>query len=86
MSAALVLMLAVFAAACWVCGSPVRLAAAGGVLLAVHPAPVMVLTAAAAVTLMAFAAVTAYRTLRADGWHLVTVQRPDLAPGGGVAP
>ncbi|NVI93152.1 hypothetical protein [Actinomadura sp. BRA 177] len=81
------LTLAVLAAVvCWVCASPVRLAAAAGVLLVTHPAPTAALTAVTAVAVTGAAGVLAYRLLRAEGWHLVTVQRPNLvpAPVGGV--
>jgi hypothetical protein len=77
---AVLLTLAALAAVCWVCASPVRLAAAGGVLLLTHPAPTIALTAVAAVAVTAYAGRMAYRSLRAEGWHLVTVQRPDLVP------
>lgn len=81
---AVLLTLTVLAVACWVCASPVRLAAAGGVLLVTHPAPTAALTAVAAAAVTVAAAVLAYRALRAEGWHLVTVTRPNLAPAGGV--
>ncbi len=51
-------------------------------LLITHPAPTVALTTVAAVVVTAYAGHMAYRTLRAEGWHLVTVQRPDLAPVG----
>lgn len=84
---ALVLALIVLAAVWWVCASPVRLAAAGGVLLVTYPAPTFALTAVAVVAVTVAAGVFTVRTVRAEGWHLVTVQRPHLtpAPAGGVA-
>ncbi|SFP66804.1 hypothetical protein SAMN04489713_11668 [Actinomadura madurae] len=83
---AVLLTLAALAAFCWVCASPVRLAAAGGVLLVSHPVQTFALTAVAAVALTVAAVVFTVRTVRAEGWHLVTVQRPNLAPvpAGGV--
>lgn len=81
---AVLLTLAAFAAVCWLCASPVRLAAAGGVLLVTHPAPTAALTAVTAIAVTVAAGRMAYRSLRAEGWHLVTVQRPDFAPVGGV--
>lgn len=87
MTAALMTLTILAAAVCWVCASPVRLAVAAGVLLVTHPAPTLVLTAVAAVAVTAAAGRVVYRTLRAEGWHLVTVQRPGLAPApvGGVS-
>lgn len=88
------LTLAVLAAAvCWLCSSPVRLAAAGGVLLVTHPAPTLALTTLVTVGLAVAGGVLVYRSLRGEGWHLVTVYRPALAPAlapsaapiGGVA-
>ncbi|MFE9100167.1 hypothetical protein [Actinomadura geliboluensis] len=84
MTAVLLTLTVLAAAVCWVCASPVRLAAAGGVLLVTHPAPTVALTAVAAMALTVAAGMLTYRTLRAEGWHLVTVRRPDLAPVGGV--
>ncbi|MEU4827128.1 hypothetical protein AB0H37_35115 [Actinomadura sp. NPDC023710] len=81
---ALILVMTVLAAVCWLCVSPVRLLAAGGVLAVAHPAPTVALTALAVAALTVTAAVSVYRTLRAEGWHLVTVQRPNLAQAGGV--
>lgn len=86
MIAALLMLAALLAAVCWLCASPVRLAAAGGVLLVTHPVPTFALTAVAAVAVTVAAVVFTVRTVRAEGWHLVTVQRPNLAPApaGGV--
>ncbi|TDB87053.1 hypothetical protein [Actinomadura sp. 7K534] len=81
---ALILAVAVLAALCWLYVSPLRLAAAGGVLAVAHPVPTVALTALAVTAMTVAAAVSVYRTLRAEGWHLVTVQRPPLAPAGGV--
>ena len=84
MTAVLMTLTVLAAAVCWVCASPVRLAVAGGVLLVTHPASTAALTTVAALAVTVAAGRIAYRTLRAEGWHLVTVQRPDFAPAGGV--
>ncbi|MFG1856004.1 hypothetical protein ACGFJT_29520 [Actinomadura geliboluensis] len=84
---AVVLALAVFAAMCWLCLSPMRLAGAGAVLLITYPVPTFVLTTVAVLALAVGAARLAYRSLREGGWCLVTVQRPAYAMSraGGVA-
>jgi hypothetical protein len=84
---AVVLVLAVLAAVCWLCLSPMRLASAGAVLLITHPVPTFVLTTVAVLALAVAAARLAYRSLREGGWSLVTVQRPAYAMSraGGVA-
>ncbi|WP_412516475.1 hypothetical protein K8Z49_37885 [Actinomadura madurae] len=84
---ALILSLAVLAGLCWLTLSPVRLAGAGVVLLITHPVPTFALTAVVTVALTVAAARMAYRSLREDGWCLVTVQRPAFAVSraGGVA-
>ena len=84
---ALILALAVLAAACWLCLSPLRLAAAGAALLITHPVPTFALTAVAVLAVTVAAGRMAYRSLREGGWYLVTVQRPAFAVSraGGVA-
>ncbi|CNF02047.1 Uncharacterised protein [Mycobacterium tuberculosis] len=84
---AAVLALAVLAAACWLCLSPVRLAAAGVVLLITHPVPTFALTSVAALVLTVAGVRLVYRSLSDGGWYLVTVQRPAFAVSraGGVA-
>lgn len=81
------LISAVVAAVCWVCASPVRLVAAGGVLVVTHPVPTFALTAVTSVAVTVAAAVFTVRTVRAEGWHLVAVYRPAFAQSraGGVA-
>ncbi|WP_412519725.1 hypothetical protein K8Z49_17210 [Actinomadura madurae] len=83
---ALLLSLAVLAGLCWLSLSPFRLAGAGVVLLITHPVPTFALVTVVAVALTVAAARVAYRSLREDGWYLVTVQRPALAVSraGGV--
>ncbi|TDC72519.1 hypothetical protein E1285_45165 [Actinomadura sp. 7K507] len=87
MMTALALTLAALAAMCWLCLSPARLAAAGVALLLAHPAPTMVVTTVVTVALTMFAGRLIYRSLREDGWCLVTVHRPAFAASraGGVA-
>ncbi|KAB2380655.1 hypothetical protein [Actinomadura montaniterrae] len=88
---ALLLVLAVLAALAglgWLCLSPVRLGAAGAVLVAAHPAATIAVTAAVTAVLTVAAARMAYRSLREGGWCLVTVQRAAFAVSraGGVTP
>ncbi|TDC45052.1 hypothetical protein E1281_31675 [Actinomadura sp. KC345] len=85
MIAVLLTLAALAAAVCWLCASPARLALAGGVLLVTHPAPAMAVTVLVVAGVTVAGGVLAYRSLRAEGWHLVTVIRPGLAPVGGVA-
>ena len=87
MMTALALTLAVFAAVCWLCLSPVRLAVAGVVVLLAHPAPTFVVTVVVGAGLAVFAGRLAYRSLRDGGWWLVSVHRPAFAVSraGGVA-
>ncbi|WP_433138979.1 hypothetical protein ACQPZ8_38060 [Actinomadura nitritigenes] len=84
---ALFLFLAVLAAVGWLCLSPLRFAAAGAVLLIVHPVPTFALTAVAVLAVTVAAARMVCRSLRDGGWYLVTVQRPAFAVSraGGVA-
>ncbi|SPT59251.1 hypothetical protein [Actinomadura madurae] len=84
---ALFLSLAALAGLCWLSLSPFRLAGAGVALLITHPVPTFALTVVVAVALTVAAARMAYRSLREDGWCLVTVQRPALSVScaGGVA-
>ncbi|TYB47872.1 hypothetical protein [Actinomadura chibensis] len=63
----------------WLCSSPLRLAAAGGVLAFAHPVPVVAVAVVTAVAVIAVAGRVIYRSLRAEGWHLVTVHRPGYA-------
>ncbi|MCP9951423.1 hypothetical protein [Actinomadura madurae] len=56
-------------------------------LLITHPVPTFALTAVMTVALTVVAGRMAYQSLRADGWCLVTIQRPAFAVSraGGVA-
>ncbi|TDB79672.1 hypothetical protein E1264_35195 [Actinomadura sp. KC216] len=91
------LVLAVLAAAvCWLCASPARLAVAGGAVLTAHPAPTLAVTVVVAAGLTVAAVVLVARSVRDQGWSLVTVHRPTPnpvpaaasvgVPVGGVAP
>lgn len=80
MIAVLLVLAALAAAACWVCASPARLAAAGAVVLVAHPAPTFAATGVVAAGLTVATVVLVWRSVRADGWHLVTVHRPTPAP------
>lgn len=84
---ALVLVLAVVAGVRWLFLSPVRLAAAGVVLLLTHPVPTFVFTSVAVLAVTLAAGGVAFRSLRDGGWYLVTVQRAGFAVSraGGVA-
>ncbi|WP_026415428.1 hypothetical protein [Actinomadura oligospora] len=83
-----ILLTAVLVAVGWLCLSPVRLAGVGAVLLVTHPMLMFALTALAMLALTAYAARIIYRSLRAGGWHLLTVERPAFAisKAGGMAP
>lgn len=82
---ALVLVLAVLAVAWWVCLSPARLATAGAVFMLAFPAPPLAVTVLATIGATAAAVALVHRVVSAEGWHLVTIARPNLAPVGGVA-
>ncbi|MCP2336975.1 hypothetical protein [Actinomadura rupiterrae] len=87
MTAVLLLLTALTALAGWLCLSPIRLAAAGSVLLFAHPVLTVTLTTVAALALTVAAVRIVHRSLRDGGWHLVTVQRPAFAVSraGGMA-
>lgn len=68
----LVALVALAAAAVWVCLSPVRGVLAAVPLVAAHPALILTVTAVAVATVVAVAGAVIWRNLTAAGWRPLT--------------